>query len=256
LRTDHPALAKKIKTNRDCYHANMRVGTLFSGGKDSTYAAYLASKRDQLACLITVFPESQESYMFHYPNLKWTTLQAEIAGVPQWKGNTAGVKEEELSDLQAVMKSAKERFGLEGIYTGALASVYQKSRVEKICSDLGLECISPFWGVDPEKHLRSLLSEGFVIQVVSVSALGLDESWLGRTLDRQAVDELVVLGAKYRFHIGLEGGEGETFVLDCPLFSKRIEVVSSQKHWRGDAGFLEITEARAVPKLSRTGRAA
>jgi len=234
----------------------MKVGTLFSGGKDSTYAACLASKRDQLACLITVFPESEMSYMFHFPNLKWTALQAEAAGVPQWVGRTAGVKEEELSDLRAVMESAKERFGLEGIYTGALASVYQKSRVESICSELGLECVSPFWGVDPEKHLRSLLREGFVVQVVSVSALGLDESWLGRTLDEKAVEDLVSLGAKYRFHIGLEGGEGETFVLDCPLFSKRIEVVSSQKHWRGDSGYLEITEARLAPKLTRMGRAA
>lgn len=234
----------------------MKVGTLFSGGKDSTYAAYLASKRDELACLITVFPESDASYMFHFPNLKWTALQAEAAGVPQWVGKTAGVKEEELSDLKAVMASAKERFSLEGIYTGALASVYQKSRVERICSELGLECLSPLWGVDPEKHLRSLLREGFVVQVVSVSALGLDESWLGRILDEKAIEELVALGAKYRFHIGLEGGEGETFVQDCPLFSKRIEVVSSQKHWRGDSGYLEIKEARAVPKLSRTSRGA
>ncbi|HYB45640.1 MAG TPA: diphthine--ammonia ligase [Nitrososphaerales archaeon] len=234
----------------------MKVATLYSGGKDSTYAAYLASKRDELACLITVFPESDESYMFHFPNLRWTALQAEAAGVPQWVGRTAGVKEEELSDLEAVMRSAKERFALEGVYTGALASVYQKSRVEKICSGLRLECVSPFWGADPEQHLRSLLREGFVAQVVSVSALGLDESWLGRTLDEKAVDELVALGAKYRFHIGLEGGEGETFVLDCPLFSKRIEVVSSQKHWRGDSGYLEIKEARAVPKLTRTGWAA
>jgi diphthine-ammonia ligase len=234
----------------------MKVGTLFSGGKDSTYAAYLASKRDELACLITVFPETDASYMFHFPNLRWTGLQAEAAGVPQVVGNTAGVKEEELSDLKAVLSSAKQRFDLAGIYTGALASVYQKSRVERICSELGLECVSPLWGIDPRAHLMTLLRDGFVVQVVSVSALGLDESWLGRTLDEKAVEELVALGAKYRFHIGLEGGEGETFVLDCPLFAKRIEVVSSQKHWRGDSGFLEIKEARAVPKLTRTGRTA
>jgi ABC transporter with metal-binding/Fe-S-binding domain ATP-binding protein len=189
--------------------------------------------------------------MFHYPNLKWTKLQSEAVGVPQVVGETAGVKEEELADLKAVVLSAKERFGLEGIYTGALASVYQKSRVERICQDLDLKCVSPLWHVDPEAHLRTLLREGFVVEVVSVSALGLDERWLGRVLDTSAVDELVELGTKYRFHIGLEGGEGETFVLDCPLFSKRIEIVSSVKHWKGDSGSLEIREARAVLKVSR-----
>ena len=234
----------------------MKVGVLFSGGKDSTYAAYLASKHDKLACLITVFPKTETSFMFHFPNLKWTGLQAEAIGVPQVIRDTAGVKEAELSDLKAILNSAKERFDLDGIYTGALASVYQKSRVERLCSELQLRCISPLWGVDPEKHLRMLLHEGFVVQVVSVSALGLGENWLGRTLDEKAIDELVALGSKYKFHIGLEGGEGESFVLDCPLFSKKIEVVSSQKHWRGDSGFLEIREARAVPKLTRTGQAA
>jgi diphthine-ammonia ligase len=49
-------------------------------------------------------------------------------------------------------------------------------------------------------------------------------------------------------HAALEGGEGETFVLDCPLFKERIEVVSSRKHWDGMAGNLEILEARLVPK--------
>ena len=226
----------------------MRVAVLFSGGKDSTYAAYLASKHERLACLITVFPSTDASYMFHFPNLKWTALQAEAMGVPQIVRESAGIKEEELADLRSALDSAKSKFGLEGIYTGALASVYQKTRVEKVCAGLGLDCVSPLWHVDPETHLKSLIDSGFVVEVVSVSALGLGEEWLGRILDSRAVDELVKLGEKYKFHIGLEGGEGETFVLDCPLFTKRIEVRSSRRHWRGDSGFLEITDATSVPK--------
>ena len=175
-------------------------------------------------------------------------MQAEAMGVPQLTGNTEGVKEEELSDLEKTLASAKSKFGLEGIYTGALASVYQKSRVERVCKNLGLECLSPLWGVDPETHLRRLVKDGFVAMVVSVSALGLDQSWLGRILDGQAVGELVALGAKFKFNVGLEGGEGETFVLDCPLFTKRVEVQGSTKHWRGDSGYLQISKARLVSK--------
>jgi len=224
------------------------VGALFSGGKDSTYAAWLASKDDELACLVTLFPKSDMSYMFHFPDLRWTSLQAEAIGVAQLSAETEGVKEEELADLQRALGRAKTRFGLEGIYTGALASVYQKTRVERICKELSLRCISPLWGIDPETHLRRLLSDGFSVIMVSVSALGLDESWLGRTLDAAAIDELVMLGRKFKFHIGLEGGEGETFVLDAPFFSKRIEVQSSAKHWKGDSGSLEIVEASLVAK--------
>jgi diphthine-ammonia ligase len=195
------------------------------------------------------------SYMFHYPNLKWTKLQAEAVGVPQVTAETEGAKEEELGDLERAISGARSKFGLEGVYTGALASVYQKSRVEAICRGLGLECVSPLWGIDPESHLRRLVADGFSVMVVSVSALGLDESWLGRMLDDRSISELVVLGTKYRFHVGLEGGEGETFVLDAPFFSKRIVVRSAAKHWKGDSGYLEITDAMLVPKPRATGAA-
>jgi ABC transporter with metal-binding/Fe-S-binding domain ATP-binding protein len=226
----------------------MRVGALFSGGKDSTYAAWLASKKDELACLITLFPKSQSSYMFHFPGLEWTRMQAEASGVSQLTAKTEGIKEEELADLERALARAKKGFGIEELYTGALASVYQKSRVERICKDLGLVCVSPLWGVDPETHLRQLVRDKFIVMVVSVSALGLDQKWLGRILDDKSIDDLVALGKKFKFHVGLEGGEGETFVLDCPLFRKRIEVQESTPYWQGDSGYLQITQARLVPK--------
>lgn len=228
--------------------ARQRVGVLFSGGKDSTYAAFLASKTNQLACLITVFPPSAMSYMFHYPDIRWTRLQAEAMGLPQLTRETAGVKEAELEDLKSAICAAKAEYGLDAICTGALASVYQKTRVERICSELELGCISPLWHVDPETHLRNLLRDGFLVTIISVSALGLDQSWLGRIIDEQAISELVKLGSRYGFHVGFEGGEGETFVLDCPLFNKRIEILRSEKHWEGDAGRLEIAEARLAAK--------
>lgn len=196
------------------------------------------------------------SYMFHFPNLRWTRLQAEAMGVPQLTTTTEGVKEEELADLQRALEDAKAKFRLEGVYTGALASVYQKTRVEKVCRSLELDCISPLWGLDPEVHLRRLVADGFSVIIVSVSALGLDQSWLGRTLDREAIDDLVALGKKYRFHVGLEGGEGETFVLDAPFFSRRLEILSSTRHWKGDSGYLEITNAALVAKVRRKERAA
>jgi diphthine-ammonia ligase len=229
---------------------------LWSGGKDSTYAAWLASRKDELACLVTLFPKSSMSYMFHYPNLQWTQLQAEAMGVPQLTATTEGVKEEELGDLERALVDAKTNFSLEGIYTGAMASVYQKTRVERICGKLGLDCLSPLWGIDPEAHLRRLTVDGFSVMVVSVSALGLDEGWLGRLLDGPAIDELVALGRKFKFHVGLEGGEGETLVLDAPFFSKRLEVNSSIKHWKGDSGYLEITDAALVAKTRGTAQAA
>src|SRR5215467_9845547 len=228
----------------------MRFGALFSGGKDSTYATWLTSRTHELTCVITIFPMSESSYMFHYPNIQWTSLQAQAMDIPQIEQRTEGVKEIELDDLRKGISEAKSVHGISAVCTGALASVYQKERVERICSELGLECLSPLWQIEPEGHLRRIVKDGFVSIMVGVSALGLDESWLGRTIDDHAVDELVQLGRKYRFHPGLEGGEGETFVLDCPLFERRIEITESSKVWRRDSGRLDITNARLVSKES------
>jgi ABC transporter with metal-binding/Fe-S-binding domain ATP-binding protein len=229
----------------------LKVGVLFSGGKDSTYAAFLARQRgDELVCLITLSPVRSDSYMFHYPNIRWTAMQAEAMQLPQITLETKGVKEEELVDLRKAIETAKEDYSVEGVYTGALASVYQKSRVERICDELGVKAVSPLWQIDPVAHLTNLTANRFEVIMTGVAALGLDESWLGRALNEEAIRDLADLHAKYGVNPGLEGGEGETFVLDCPLFERRIQVTSSKKHWKGDAGHLEILDAHLVAKDS------
>ena len=226
----------------------MRTGVLFSGGKDSTYAAYLAKGEHDVRCLITLNPSREDSYMFHFPNLRWTALQARTMKIPQVVVPTEGEKEVELQDLSKALRLAKDEYSVEAISTGALASVYQKSRVERVCSELGLQCFSPLWQVDPKVHLLNLICDGFDVIMTGVAALGLDEAWLGRRLDAAMVDDLVELQRKYGMHAALEGGEGETFVLDCPIFEERIEITSSRKHWDGMSGNLEFLDARLVAK--------
>ncbi|MGA2199966.1 MAG: diphthine--ammonia ligase [Nitrososphaerales archaeon] len=234
----------------------MKVGILFSGGKDSTYAAYLARETHDVSCLITLNPSREDSYMFHFPNLRWTSLQARTMQIPQIIVPTEGEKEVELQDLSKALRIARDEHSVEGVYSGALASVYQKSRVERVCAELGLQSFSPLWRINPKVHLLNLIRDGFDTIITGVAALGLDESWLGRRLDGVMVEELVELQRKHGMHAALEGGEGETFVLDCPLFKERIEITSSKKHWDGMAGYLEILEARLVPKVTRSAAGA
>lgn len=228
---------------------SLKVGVLYSGGKDSTCSAYIAKQRDDISCLITVVPSREDSYMFHYPNLHWTFLQAEAMELPQVMTPTEGLKELELGDLSKALTIAKGEYGIEGVYTGAIASVYQKSRVERVCGNLGLRTFSPLWGTEPRTYLENLLRNGFEVVVTGVASLGLDDTWLGRRLDEQMIAELLDLQRRYGLNATLEGGEGETFVLDCPIFKRRIEIISSEKHWNGSSGRLEISEARLVGKL-------
>ena len=127
----------------------MKLGVLFSGGKDSAMAAYLAKKEGhELICLITVLSENPDSYMFHTPSIEKTKNQAGVMDLPLLIGKTKGVKEEELEDLKNIIAEAKEKYGIEGITTGALHSDYQATRIQKICDNLKIKCINPLWHKD------------------------------------------------------------------------------------------------------------
>ena len=226
----------------------MRLGVLFSGGKDSSFACWKAMGREEVACLITVLPRNPESYLFHTPNIHLAALQADAAGLPLVSAESAGVEEEEVADLSRALSLAVREHGIEGVVTGAIRSVYQAARVQRVCHALGLWCFNPLWQRDEEEYLEEVVSSGFRFLVSGVSAASLGEAWLGREMDREALDELKALASRNRMNPAGEGGEYETFVLDAPFFRKRIEILKASREYRGDHGMYRIDDARLEAK--------
>jgi len=66
----------------------MRLGVLFSGGKDSAFACWKAMQKEEVVCLITIVSRNPESYMFHTPNIRFAALQARSAGLPPFRTGT------------------------------------------------------------------------------------------------------------------------------------------------------------------------
>ena len=217
---------------------------LYSGGKDSTLAVHkIHEMRKPVDLLISVVSENDFSYMFHKPNIKFTSLQAESMGIRHIFFDTEGKKEEELGDLEAALKEN----GVTEVVTGAVASTYQKNRVDVICQKLGIIHHSPLWGIDPEKELKEL-SERFNVIITQVSAEGFDESMLGKRIDEDMIKALIKLHERYRVNLLFEGGEAESFVLDAPLFKKRIEIKSARKERMGTVARYVIEEAELADK--------
>ena len=226
----------------------MKAAVLFSGGKDSTMAVYKAIEEGyDVEYLVSMISDNPESYMFHVPNIHITELSSEAMEIPLIKAKTHGVKEKELDDLKGVLNKLKER-GVEAIFAGALASEYQKSRIDQLCSDLGLVSNAPLWHIDPKKYMEEIINSGFEVIIISVSAEGLDESWLGRRINHQLLEEIINLNSKYGMHMAFEGGEAETLVLDCPIFKRRIKIIEASNVWDRDSGYLLITKAELENK--------
>jgi len=220
----------------------MKLCSLFSGGKDSTMATYKAMGEHEISVLLTMLPERDDSYMFHYPNIGLTKVQAEAMGIPLVQKKTSGKPPQENIDMVNSLAEIKREFGVEGVVAGAVRSNYQHGIVSKACEDLGLELISPYWQQNHERVIQDALDAGFEMVIVGVAAHGLDESWLGRTLDSGALEELKRLSKKFGIDVGGEGGEYETFVTNGPIFKKKIRIKDSEKAWDGLRGQLLIRE--------------
>lgn len=226
----------------------MKLGVLFSGGKDSVFACWMAMQYEEVACLISVISENEHSYMFHTPNVNLSALQAEAAGIPQVRIETPGEKEAELEDLKKGIEEAVERYGIGGIVTGAVMSVYQATRIQRICHELDICCFSPLWYTDQEEYMQKIISSGFKVIIAGVFSYPFDEGWLGREIDGKMIEELKVLSEKYEITLSGEGGEYESFVLDAPFFSKRIMIDESESFCRNHNGRFIIRQAHLEDK--------
>ncbi|MDR5656836.1 diphthine--ammonia ligase [Halodesulfurarchaeum sp. HSR-GB] len=227
--------------------------SLFSGGKDSV-AAFVMAREAGLAVdrLVTVHPEG-DSYLYHVPatrlaELAATSIGVELTAVPG--GTSTGHDssergDEELEPLEETLEALDEEVagGLAGVTVGAIESEFQATRIADMCRRLGIDMYAPLWRRDPVELGEWFLDRGFTIKIVAVAAAGLDESWLGRTLDREAFAELQALNEQYGVHVLGEGGEFETLVTEGPHMNQPIEIEYTT-HWDGTRGHVEIESAR------------
>ena len=245
----------------------MRVAVLASGGKDSAYAAWWAQLQGwEVVSLVTVLVKGDDSMMFQLQNTWITAFQASSSGVP-WKPIISfGEEEEEVGDLESSITAEgyildfNEIFppgieipenlvihsgplDIDGLVVGALRSDYQKTRIERMCQRLGIASFSPLWHKDQGEHMQSFLEHGFGVVFTSVSTEGMSADWVGRTLDRESLNELMDLSERHRFNLDGEGGEFETIVVSAPHMRRDV-ILEGETFWKGSRGSLEILSCR------------
>lgn len=226
----------------------MKLGVLFSGGKDSMLALTKAREEHEIACLISIRSKNPDSYMFHVPNIHLTELQAEAMNLPIITQLTNGIKEEELIDLKKALIRARDEFGIKGLVTGAIKSTYQATRVQRVCYELGLWCFNPLWLINQVSLLKNVLSSDFRVIISGVAAYPLTKELLGRELDEELINELINLEKKFLLNPAGEGGEIETTVIDTPLFKKSIDIIEHQVSFNNHSGNFYIRKAGLIDK--------
>jgi len=223
----------------------MQLIALFSGGKDSLFALKKAIEQGhEIKYLATIHSKNPDSYMYHTPNIGLTLMQSRCLSIQLVSKQSLGEKEREVKDLEILLNN----LDADGVVCGAIASNYQKERVEKVCENLRLKLLAPLWGMNQEELIKEIVKSDFDAIITAVAAEGFDESWLGRKIDEKCIEDLIKLNKKNGVSVIGEGGEYESLVLDCPLFSRKLEITSSEKIWKDNSGILEIKDAKLVNK--------
>jgi len=216
-----------------------------TSGKDSALALHRVLKEHyEVKYLVTMLPQREDSWMFHYPNIHMADLFAEAVGIPLVKAETSGVKEAELEDLKRLLA----QLDIDAVVSGGISSQYQKKRIDKVCQELGFTHVAPLWQEEPLKLLKEIISLKMETIIVGVYAHGFNQTWLGRKIDEDTVNDLRELNTRFKVSIVGEGGEYETLVLNAPFFKKKIALIETEKIWEKESGYLVAKKVVLVDK--------
>ncbi|CAI9115568.1 OLC1v1016495C1 [Oldenlandia corymbosa var. corymbosa] len=220
----------------------MKVVALVSGGKDSCYAMMKCLQYGhEIVALANLLPaddalDELNSYMYQTVGHQIVVSYAKCMGLPLFRRRIQGSTRhhglsysitpgDEVEDLFILLSEVKRKIpSVTAVSSGAIASDYQRLRVESVCSRLGLVSLAYLWKLNQSLLLQEMIKNGIMAITVKVAVMGLDpEKHLGKELS-SLEHHLHKLNELYGVNICGEGGEYETLTLDCPLF-KNARVV-------------------------------
>lgn len=227
--------------------AKLKTAVSWSGGKDSCLACYKAMERGyKIKYLLNFISKKYKRCCFHGIQKELINLQANLIGIPLFQREVSPdmeLYEKEFKEAVNCLKKKK----VKGMVFGDIYLIDHKSWVERVCKDLKIKATEPLWQISPDKVIEEFVRLGFRAIVVSAKANLFKKDFIGREVDLQFLKEL----KKRKICPCGENGEYHTFVIDGPIFKKRIEIAKSRpvfkkgfwKHW-----FLDILEWQVKDK--------
>ncbi|RMX68584.1 hypothetical protein DD238_004293 [Peronospora effusa] len=253
----------------------MKVVALLSGGKDSCYAMMECVRfGHEIVCLAHLHPPIElpadeaeiDSFMFQSVGHQIVKLIASSMELPLLSETITGTAVEtdmnyheiavgdEVEDLFRLLERVKRQYpDVQGVCTGAIFSSYQRNRVENVCSRLNLTSLGYLWRREQTELLQEMIDSEIEAILIKVASIGLHpRKHLGKTI-AELQPQLMMLKEKYQMNVCGEGGEYETFTLDCPLFKKRIVIDESHTVLHSDdyvapVAFLSIDKCHLEDK--------
>jgi uncharacterized protein (TIGR00290 family) len=210
----------------------------WSGGKDSAMALYELQKSQQyeVISLLTTITEGYDRVSLHGVRRALVRKQAQSLSLPL----------EEVfipqdcpnQEYESKMRATLARFREAAVSRVAFGDIFleevRRYREDNL-SRLDMKGLFPLWGRDTTKLIPYFIDSGFQAVTICVDAKILDDSSVGRILDR---DFLASLPASV--DPAGENGEFHSFVFDGPIFQERITYDLGDKVCRDSLHFCDL----------------
>ncbi len=223
-----------------------KVFTSWSGGKDSCFACCLAAADGlDVRYLANMVTEDGKKSWTHGLTSDLLQLQAQAMGIPLVQRRTTGANYE--NEFKNMILSMKKE-GISGGVFGDIDFEEHRQWIENVCRKVDVTPYLPLWGRSQDKIMRDFIDLGFESVVVAARAEFFDDAVLGRVVDHDFIKYLASLPRAKEITPCGEAGEYHSFVINGPLFKKRVEIAETRKTTRDGVHFLEIVTANLKDK--------
>lgn len=202
----------------------------WSSGKDSALALHylLQDKGVSIGHLLTTINEAQQRVSMHGVRRSLLETQLKAIGLPY---TIVSIPEQCINTTyEFIMQEAVAPLVREGFEYAAFGDIFLedlKQYREQQLAQIGLKGLFPLWKRDSISVVDEFINLGFKAITVSVNAQYLDESFVGRVLDHDFIDDLPP-----GVDPAGENGEFHTFCFDAPYFKTPIDFTIGEKVYR------------------------
>lgn len=189
----------------------------WSGGKDSCAAYHRARDAFDIIAAVTMFNEDGTRSRSH--GLRPEIVEAQLERL-RLRSITDRCTWDTYDESFARALRAASAMGVSHVIFGDILFDEHREWAERLSTSCGLAAVEPLWKQPTADLYRDFLASGTRARIVTVRTSKLDESYLGRDLAENLLDEFL---ARDVDPCG-ERGEYHTVVTSCPAFSRPLRV--------------------------------
>jgi len=217
---------------------------LWTGGKDSSLALHEAWGEGYDVCCLVTFAPAEPDFLAH--PLKFMMMQAQALGLAHY---VFPVREPYDKGYEAALRRLRDEMGIGTVITGDIAEVdCRPNWIRERSRPLGLNVHTPLWGRDRATVLDQLLGHGFKVVFSCIKTQWLAEDWVGRELNRTAIDDLRMVRERNGIDLCGEEGEYHTLVADGPRFRHAIRIKKFSSRTSETMAYMDIGALELIPK--------